>query len=97
MIVRAVDIVTHRSILCLWRMLPVSVCHQPQIAFLRCQNSPVRLFLPTESSAFHLRLISSQIAGQLPSFPGDGCFQHIPGYNLHALVESDDTRVTCTG
>lgn len=53
---RAVDIVTHRSLLAYGadasRFLFVI---SRQIAFLRCQNLPVRLFLQL-SSAFHLRL-----------------------------------------
>ena len=83
---RAVDIITHRSLLLMARMLPVSCLSSaadriPPLPELAGQA------VPSTEQCLSLAVISSQIAGQFPSsFPVMAVSAHT-GYKLHALVE----------
>lgn len=84
---RAVDIVTHRSLLAYGADASRFLFVISQADRIPPLPEPAGQAVPSTEQCLSLAVISSQIAGQLPSsFPVMAVSAHT-GYNLHALVE----------
>lgn len=84
---RAVDIVTHRSLLAYGADASRFLFVISQADRIPPLQEPAGQTVPSTEQCLSLAVISSQIAGQLPSsFPVMAVSAHT-GYNLHALVE----------